>query len=464
MPINPWLDERLAEVRSPTTVRLLVEVAPEQEAQVLQSLSPIVVSVSRGAISRFPRSVFIPVVVRREDVPRIAEIPGVLQVAYDMPKYIRQLTRTDPLIGKYRLSSVEIPGFPLLSLLSLPLIGLSLPGLRTIGRMIKQPGVEFIPTSETRKIMEAPEDNKIALRVATLDTGILLPHPLFHPTRNYWLYSTTGEPPTPEGQGHGTHVSGIAWGDSWETRFGLLRGVADPQLGDGGLIVVKVLSNLGFGSSAGILKGLEIALSQGAQVMNLSLGGEAQGGVDEDPESRAIAQIAERAIVVVAAGNDGPGADTIGSPAFSPHVITVGAYSPLYKGLAVFSSRGRSTPWYRDHPDAWARDYAKYGENLVKPDLIAPGGGPVEEGQKPVDLIYSSASPWFDGFYDGIPDGAEGMRGTSQASPSAAGLIALALDQGLINSAADVKRKMSRRQAKNPQTGYGLLTWRSLQE
>jgi len=92
--------------------------------------------------------------------------------------------------------------------------------------------------------------------------------------------------------------------------------------------------------------------------------------------------------------------------------------------------------------------------------VCAPGGGRIKSEDKDEQLL-SGVAGWYDPYGDPLP-GWGVMKGTSMATPLTAGTVALALDRGLISSAADVKRKMSRFQAKNPETGFGLLTWEKL--
>ncbi|MFH1484898.1 MAG: S8 family serine peptidase [Chloroflexota bacterium] len=308
------------------------------------------------------------------------------------------------------------------------------------------------------------EDNSFCAGVGFLklhNTGIGFPHPLLHPSKGLIrMESTTGEPPL-DGLGHGTHCLTTAFGDSFNTRFGECRGVADPE--NGTLMSVKCLSNIGFGSQFSVIAAMERAVNWGAKIISMSLGGPLEGGVDDDPQCRIIDRLKDEVIFVVAAGNDGPQEWTIGSPGASPHCVTVGAYSTYYKGLANFSSRGPSGEWYRDRPSIWTKDQSKYGADLTQPDLVAPGGGPVESGDT-MDVIYSGVVGWTDGMNDLTPgDLFDAMRGTSMATPAAAGLIALAYDRGLVKTAADVKKKMARGESKDRFKGYGLLTWGRLQ-
>ncbi|MDP2660633.1 MAG: S8 family serine peptidase [Dehalococcoidia bacterium] len=462
MTINPWLEERI-HTPNPDTLSVLIEVKPGQAPAVLAQLQAL------GLAPRSPTfQAFIPVTVPKPLIPQLSALPGVVLVHYDMPASIGAIpvegfvpSHIDALLGEMRLSSVEVPFFPPAGPLgALPVGQLGLgPLAGLLGRFgaanIKRPGFDLIPTSQTRKLIGAPDDAQHNMTVAVVDTGVLFPAPQWG--LNVQLHGTTGEPPL-DLQGHGTHVGTTAWGNRATSRFGELMGVSQPSK----ILGVKVLSNIGFGFTSNIFAGIEWALQQGAKVINMSLGGEAQGGVDDDPYARLFRRIKGQAIFIVAAGNAGPEDWTIGSPAMSPDVLTVGSWSSLYKGVSDFSSRGPSSAWARDHQDIWERDMASYGQDVVKPDVLGPGGGPVG-GKTPVDLIYSSVAGWSDSMYDLLVDGAEGMRGTSMASPHVAGLVSLALARGVINNTEDIKSRMARVRQKSADAGYGLLTWSRLQ-
>ncbi len=245
---------------------------------------------------------------------------------------------------------------------------------------------------------------------------------------------------------------------SSKTMFGTCKGVADAYESYHG----KVLSNAGFGSTSSIIKGMERAAAFGAKVISMSLGGEQQGPVDSDPNCKVIKMLSDRGVVVVvAAGNEGSDEWTICSPGVCVDSVTVGSYSITDKAPAYWSSRGPSGKWYKEHRDDWVRDYSRYGDDIVKPDILAPGGGRATKGSKPDELLYSGSHGWFDGFYDLIPNMFEGMHGTSMATPHAAGLIALLIDRGIISSASDVKRVMSSvwGRSKDIAWGYGLIKW-----
>lgn len=75
-----------------------------------------------------------------------------------------------------------------------------------------------------------------------------------------------------------------------------------------------------------ILKAIDDAVNDGMDIISLSLGADAASATDSDPEVKALEHAAAvGVIVVVAAGNNGPDPNTIGSPATAPSAIAVGA-------------------------------------------------------------------------------------------------------------------------------------------
>ena len=75
-----------------------------------------------------------------------------------------------------------------------------------------------------------------------------------------------------------------------------------------------------------IIKALDDAVSDGMDIVNLSLGSDLAPRLADDPEVEAIERASRAGVlVVVAAGNNGPDPDTIASPATAPSAIAVGA-------------------------------------------------------------------------------------------------------------------------------------------
>ncbi len=119
---------------------------------------------------------------------------------------------------------------------------------------------------------------------------------------------------------HGTHVSGtIAAQKDNEVDYAV-KGVAP----DVDLYAYRVLGPYGSGTTDGVLAGIDKAVQDGMDVINLSLG----AGVNDPlyPTSVAINNAMLSGVVsVVAAGNAGPNEKTLGSPGTSAFGITVGA-------------------------------------------------------------------------------------------------------------------------------------------
>ncbi len=138
--------------------------------------------------------------------------------------------------------------------------------------------------------------------------------------------------------GHGTATAMISAGvqhdNSGGSRFSGMAPAA--YLGN-----YKVMGDDAQATSAGILKAIDDAVADGMDVINLSLG----TGFAPRPEDDVIVQALERAIdqgviVVVAAGNAGPGLNSISSPGTAPRAITVGSHTYRDGAMASFSGRG----------------------------------------------------------------------------------------------------------------------------
>jgi serine protease len=127
--------------------------------------------------------------------------------------------------------------------------------------------------------------------------------------------------------GHGTHVAGT------------IAQTTDNGVGTAGLaycatlMPVKVLSKQGFGTVANVAEGIRFAADNGAQVINMSLGGPIKSKILEAAVAHAIAK---GVLIVAAAGNSGK---SVGWPAAYPGVLAVSATDDQDK-IAWFSSRG----------------------------------------------------------------------------------------------------------------------------
>lgn len=217
--------------------------------------------------------------------------------------------------------------------------------------------------------------------VAVLDTGVDTNHPDLR-GRVVEQANFTDDPTAADGNGHGTHVASII-GGSGAAAGGARKGVAHGAR----LLSGKVLGADGFGQLSWVIEGMEWAAARGADVVNLSLGGDA--GKTDDPTAQALDRLTAETgtLFVVAAGNAGPGTSNIGTPGIAASALTVGAATASGQ-TAYFSSQGPTLGTWR-----------------VKPDLTAPG----------VDITGAMAGS----------DGYMPMSGTSQAAPHVAGAAAL---------------------------------------
>ncbi len=186
-------------------------------------------------------------------------------------------------------------------------------------------------------------------------------------------------------QGHGSHVAGtIAQStDNGVGATGLAFGV--------NLMPVKVLDKRGWGTTVDVANGIRWAGENGAQVINLSLGGPQNSKVLQDAVDDTVA----RGVVIVAAAGNSGGA--VGYPGGCAGVIGVSATDADDK-LANFSSRGKEV------------------------DIAAPGVGVIQqticEGGKNKCEIFP------------------GWAGTSMASPHVAAAAALLVAQGVTDPQA----------------------------
>ncbi|MDX2932742.1 hypothetical protein SipoB123_22240 [Streptomyces ipomoeae] len=219
------------------------------------------------------------------------------------------------------------------------------------------------PTQGTAQI-HAPEAWKAGydgkgVKVAVLDSGLDATHPdlkgAVAASKDF-----TGEDTTDDGAGHGTHVASSIVG-SGARSGGKYKGVAPGAK----LLVGRVLNDRGGGEESGLIAGMQWAAGQGAKVVSMSLGTTDTPGVD--PVEKAVNDLSASsgALFVIAAGNEGPNPETVGTPGAASAALTVAAVDSEDR-LADFSSRGPDTS----------------GE--LKPDISAPTAG-----DKPVHLPLS---------------------------------------------------------------------------
>ena len=244
--------------------------------------------------------------------------------------------------------------------------------------------------------------------------------------------------------GHGTHVTGtIAQSTNTEIiRFDeesnpVYRGVAGIAF-ETTIMPVKVLNHNGSGSYSVIAQGISFAIANGADIINLSLG----GSFDSNTLRIAIEDAYNAGVTIIcAAGNEFNSGNTVSYPAAYPECIGVGA-TRIDKTKAPYSNTGFYV------------------------EIAAPGGdtNPYEDRNE-------------DGYVDGILQQTFGRtpsdwayyfyQGTSMAAPHVSGVAALLLDQNSTSAVSPltVKEALLRSSinlanpidGRNDEFGWGLL-------
>jgi len=182
--------------------------------------------------------------------------------------------------------------------------------------------------------------------------------------------------------GHGTHVAGTI-AQSTNNGYGVV-GLAFQAT----IMPVKVLSGSGSGSLAGVADGVRFAADNGANVINMSLG----GGGDSEILHDAVKYARDKGVVVVvAAGNNGR---YVEYPGAYPESFTVSATNEDNL-ITDFSSRGPQV------------DISAPGINVLQQIICNGGRDGCEEFKK--------------------------LAGTSMATPHVAGAAALIMSTGVTN-------------------------------
>lgn len=189
-----------------------------------------------------------------------------------------------------------------------------------------------------------------------------------------WDFEADDHDPSPDlfesgrAGGHGTHVAGIIAGDG---SGGVTTGVAPGS----SVMVLKI------DSQRSAWAAMQYALTNGAQILNLSFGWPTSLSPDLATWRDAVDNMTDAGILVVTAAGSGGQAPMVHSPAPGdittpgrvPRALTVGAVAPpktraWLDPMAKFSSTGpvswQAVGGFSDYP---------FPPGLMKPDLTAPG-------------------------------------------------------------------------------------------
>jgi subtilisin family serine protease len=221
--------------------------------------------------------------------------------------------------------------------------------------------------------------------IAILDTGIDPKHPDLNVMGGVCVLNGSCTNGYVDDNGHGTHVAGIL--AALNNDSGIV-GVAP----DANIYAVKAMDSTGSGTTATILAGVEWAINNHIDILNMS--------ITTEKDDAALKKIIDQAyseglLIVAAAGNNGTSTgeeDSVLYPARYSNVIAVGAINDQNKRVSSSAT----------------------GPAL---EIMAPGYN-----------IYSTV-PMLSDSFDGIRDGYSYMTGTSMAAPYISGVLALYKEQ-----------------------------------
>ena len=178
-----------------------------------------------------------------------------------------------------------------------------------------------------------PSSQGEGIKVFICDTGIDSDHPDLVANLKTGKSFVTNESSTEDFNGHGTHCAGTV--AAAFNNQGVV-GVAPYAY----LYPVKVLSSTGSGQWSWLIAALDwIMDKKGARIASMSLGG---GGAPQALQDMCEAAYDDGVLLVAAAGNNGPGNNTVGFPAKYKHVMAVSLrFRSGYRSRRRASSRAR---------------------------------------------------------------------------------------------------------------------------
>ena len=271
-----------------------------------------------------------------------------------------------------------------------------------IDAITKKDGIKYAEVNETHEALYTPNDPQFgdqyapqqvesdsawdqaglgdsSVTIAVVDTGAQYDHPdlqgnyASNPGRDFADGDSDPYPDDLSNEYHGTHVSGCA-------AAVVDNGTGVAGQGNSSLINGRALDETGSGSTSDIADAIEWAADQGADIINLSLGG---GGYNSTMKNAVSYASNNGSLPIAAAGNDGT--SSVSYPA---------AYSECLAVSAVDSNENLAS-------------FSNYGSEI---ELAAPG----------VDVLSTTTTSRGD---------YERLSGTSMATPVTSGVAGLTLAQ-----------------------------------
>jgi len=292
-----------------------------------------------GALLYWTSAVSAPVVQTHAPGPNAEYVPGEILV-----KLTGGTTRSRAaariLSAQDLAAASPVPGLGILKVKVPP--GQEIERAQSLERL---PGVEYAEPNYIAYALEVPNDPQFDLQwgltkinaptawgrthgsatvvIAVVDTGISASHEDLYPKAlagyNYVSPASIPVGDIPAGadsddNGHGTHVAGIAAANTNNLKGG--AGLA----GNSGLMPVKVLSSSARGTYENVALGIRWAADHGAQIINLSLGGNEDSLTLKEAVDYAYGR---GCLLVAASGNSGM--NSLLYPAAYLNVMSVGA-------------------------------------------------------------------------------------------------------------------------------------------
>ena len=251
--------------------------------------------------------------------------------------------------------------------------------VKSSGHLTNTTGTEQVRNQQS--LLGINELDGSGVGIAIIDSGIDATHKSISnkSTRISFSKDFTGENRTDDPYGHGTHVAAIAAGNGSATN-GAYEGIAPAAK----LINLRVLDSHGVGRVSAVLSALDWLVANKSayniRVVNMSIGTLAISSYKDDPICNAVRKLVNEGVVVIAAagnnGKDPAGQKIYGGihcPGNEPAAITVGASNSYGTdprnddSITSYSSRGPTR-------SVWTDSYGlKHYDNIIKPDLVAPG-------------------------------------------------------------------------------------------